>query len=101
MYQLALDQLISLCNGLKGKTLIASIIGTKRFPFVIKNFDFVETDDEICFGEEGEENFSFNIPKSMISNIKRLEMFCEEDKYIRFKTSFDGFVDYIELMYDS
>ncbi len=79
-------------EGFSGKCIVVNIIGAITIPYLIPNFQFVETDSGFMFDDEDSENFQFDISYESINWAEY------EDDIISFEIENHGFRTVLEIM---
>ena len=89
-------KVMSLLETYKGRQLQINVIGAISIPFLINNFDYIDYEEDICFGEKDEDMGSwFWIDKTKMSAWNNYDNFESMDSLI-FKLVLDEPDDFAE-----
>lgn len=96
---MSLNKLCKVMEGCNGTPVTINIEGGMSIPYFIENFEFIEGQETIYFGETECENYPFTISKDRIFNIEFLS--GDRDQiHLRFAVVKDGLVTKIEICCD-
>lgn len=96
MEQIDYFKVISLLQTYKGRNLQINVVGAISIPFLIKDFDYEDYKEEICFGEKDEDMGSwFFIDKAEMNAWNHYDTFNTADSLI-FKLVLDEPEDFAE-----
>jgi hypothetical protein len=90
-------KVIALLKTFKGRSVQINVIGSIVIPFWIEEFDWVEYEDEIMFGEFEDETVRFYIEKDGLDAWNVYDAFLSDDRLI-FKIEFDIFTTWVEII---